>query len=101
MTDVYNYVNHSALLNMVTKLSLAKIYTEENLTRAREVLDTICRNAVKHGPISEAMEPFMLRSLGLLKHAVLANDRFGNNIWLDTVAYFRCKLATAKSDVIS
>lgn len=51
-----------------------RIYTEERLTRAREFVDTICRNVVKYGDIPNAIEPFMLRSLGLLKHAVLANE---------------------------
>lgn len=51
-----------------------KIYTEERLTRAREVVDTICRNIIKYGDVPDAIEPFMLRSLGLLKHVCMATD---------------------------
>ena len=80
---------------------MSRIYTEERLTRAREVVDTICRNIVKYGDIPDAVDPFMLRSLGLLKHATMASDSMGNNIWLDTCAYLRCRLMTAKSDVIN
>jgi hypothetical protein len=64
-------------------------------------VDTICRGIVKYGDIPAALDPFMVRALGLLKHAVLATDRFGHNVWLDTCSYFRSRLESATTGTIS
>jgi hypothetical protein len=85
----------------VTKLSLTKIYSEGRLTRAREVVDTICRGVVKFHDVNDRLEPFMVRALGLLKHFVLSSNKLANDVWLDTLAYFRIRLECADTATIA
>ena len=86
------HANSHALLNLIAKEALSKILEEGRLTRARAVVDKITRVIARYDVIPPALDSFMLRSLGLLKHAVLSSDRFTKNIWVDTVAYFRSRL---------